>query len=183
MNEIWKDIPEYEGIYQINNFGIVKRIERKSKYRKNVKIKEKIIKEYIGTWGYKMVSLYKNNHQKTEFVHRLIAKTFIQNPNNYPVINHKDGNKLNNNINNLEWCTVSHNNKEAYRIGIKKPRVNAKKILQLTKDNKIIKEWNSASEVQKKLGYSQGNICEVCNGRRNSANGYVWKYKEGELIE
>ena len=125
--EIWKDIPNYEGLYQASNLGNIRSLDRiRKQYNHNgiatVKYKGKILKQQIkrGT-GYYVVRLYDNNKKsKTKLVHRLIAETFIQNKNNFPVINHIDGNKKNNNITNLEWCTQSHNVKESYRLGLQK---------------------------------------------------------------
>ena len=102
--EIWKDIKNYEGIYQINNFGKIK-----SAYKKGNNCNNKILKVSYTYNGYERVGLSKNNKTKKYLVHRLVAETFIPNPNNYPCINHKDENKQNNNINNLEWCTRSYN--------------------------------------------------------------------------
>lgn len=98
-NEIWKDIYGYEGIYQVSNFGQVRRL---------CKNDNRVIKQEINR-GYKRVCLSYKNVKKHFLVHRLVAFAFIPNPNNYPIINHKDENKLNNNVDNLEWCTYSYN--------------------------------------------------------------------------
>lgn len=98
-NEIWKDIYGYEGIYQVSNFGQVRRL---------CKNDNRIIKQEINR-GYKRVCLSYKNVKKHFLVHRLVAFAFIPNPNNYPIINHKDENKLNNNVDNLEWCTHQYN--------------------------------------------------------------------------
>ena len=98
-----------------------------------------------------------------------------------------DGNKLNNDINNLEWCTYEHNNKEAYRIGLKKNKYTgkygkeaqfSKPLLQYSTNGEFIKEWENAEQVKRELGYCAENIRSVCCGRRKIANGYIWKYKE-----
>ena len=106
MKEIWRDIKNYENLYQISNYGKVK---SKEKYAGHSLRKEKILKQYIDKDGYIKVILCKNN--KTHFlsVHRLIAEAFIPNPDNLPQINHKDENKKNNKLSNLEWCTCKYN--------------------------------------------------------------------------
>lgn len=105
-NEIWKDVEEYKGLYQVSNRGRVKRLAQpKNPFRRD----ERILKSHIHTKGYEKVSFVRNGTQKIFYVHRLVAQAFIPNPNNYPQVNHKDENKLNNNVENLEWCTNRYN--------------------------------------------------------------------------
>ena len=122
----------------------------------------------------------KNGKVCTKTLHRLLMETFKINKDNLSCINHIDGNIKNNSLDNLEWCTYGHNEKEAYRLGLKKPRIKEKAIIQFTKDYVIKNFWKSSNEIQRKLGYSSGNICEVCNGNRKSAYGYIWRYENGE---
>lgn len=114
MDEIWKDIKGYENKYQISNKGRVRNLTYK---RQKV---PKVLKPFSTYRGYYRVSLFRNNRRKDVFIHRLVALTFIPNPNNYPVINHKNGNKSDNRIENLEWCTQSENVKHAYNTGLRK---------------------------------------------------------------
>lgn len=106
--EEWKDIVGYEGRYQVSNLGRVKSLKRKVGV-KNRSTPEKILKEHLQKEGYYTVVLYKNGEPRRLSVHRIVAEAFLYNPNNYPVVNHKDENKGNNNVNNLEWCTVIYN--------------------------------------------------------------------------
>lgn len=114
MKEYWKDIKDYEGLYQISNLGRVKSLSRYV-YTSNPKFKgyrctkEKILKSGKTKKGYLIVVLRKNNKSKSMYVHRLVATAFIYNPNNLPEVNHKDENPLNNNVTNLEWCTHKYN--------------------------------------------------------------------------
>ena len=103
---IWKDIPNYEGIYSCSNFGEIK---SKGKYKKLSLDKD----------GYLRINLYNKNNQNKYFVHRLVALTFIPNPNNYPQVNHKNGIKNDNRVENLEWCTAKMNVQHAYKTGLK----------------------------------------------------------------
>ena len=108
MREIWKDVKGYEGLYQVSNLGRVKRlrfINRHLDFKQ-----EKILKPYKdGGDYYFVIGLHKNGKKKYKAIHRLVAEAFIPNPNNYPIVNHKDENKENNYVDNLEWCTHKYN--------------------------------------------------------------------------
>ena len=120
-NKIWKDIPDYEGLYQVSNFGEVKSLPKiRNVFSSNYIAKERILKPALNDSGYKIVVLTKNKKSKSLRVHRLVALAFIPNLENKPQVNHKDGNKLNNHIDNLEWCTNSENEIHAYKLGLKK---------------------------------------------------------------
>lgn len=106
MDEIWRDIEGYEGKYQVSNLGRIKSLKNRHGYR------EKILKQLLTHHGYKQVMFCdKNNGKKDKryMVHRLVAEAFIPNPENYPIINHKDENRTNNRVDNLEWCTYKYN--------------------------------------------------------------------------
>lgn len=119
--EIWKDIKGYEGLYQVSNLGRIKSLQRYriSKSGTNQNVNEKILKQSCGkTNKYLNVTLAKNKKNKTFQIHRLAALNFIPNPNNYPQVNHKDGNKQNNCVDNLEWCTCKENINHAWKNGL-----------------------------------------------------------------
>lgn len=118
MQEIWKDIEGYEGLYQASNLGQIKSIQYFNHANNKSYTRNKILKPIINEKGYYRVDLYKERKSKRFRIHRLIAKTFIPNPNNFPEVNHINGNKKDNCINNLEWCTHKHNMKEAYKLGL-----------------------------------------------------------------
>lgn len=129
MKEIWKDIKDYEGLYQISNLGNVQRIgeyiiqsKGKTKYKRYMK--NKTLKFNSDKQGYLLVHLCKAGIRKCKKVHRLVADAFIENKDNKPYVNHKDGIKQNNSVNNLEWVTPSENNIHAYRTGLTNPILN-----------------------------------------------------------
>ena len=176
---MWKDIIGYENQYEINEKGEVR----------NKKTK-KILSISKSTNGYLKVHLYKNNMLKNCYIHRLIAEMFIPNPHNYLCVNHKDGNKTNNKIDNLEWCSYSMNNKHAYnnklktitnkfKNSMKENGIKRRKsVLQYSLDGCLIKEWKSITEIKNTLGFSISNISRCCRNEQLIANNYIWKYKE-----
>lgn len=185
MQEIWKDIKGYEGLYQVSNLGRVKSLERLAKSNNNNYriVKEKFLKKYEDKDGYIRVSLNKNSKSLSYPIHRLIAEAFIPNFNNLPQINHKDENKKNNCINNLEWCTTKYN----CNYGTRTQRCKQKEqipIEQYDLNGNLIKKWDSAKQVYNKLGYDFSLIRKCCNNKIDKAYNYIWKncigYKKGE---
>ena len=174
-NEIWKDIPEYKGFYQVSNFGRVKSLKRffKAGRGRIAETKLRILKQADSTDGYKMVSLCINGEQFTRRVHRLVAMAFIPNPYNYPVINHKNEIRTDNRCSNLEWCTVHHNNMHAVNMGLYK---NLKSVTQLDKNGKIINTFKSIREAERITGIDSSGIAKCCKGKRKIAGGYCWRY-------
>ena len=114
--KMWKPVKGYEGLYEVSDEGAVKSLPKKAGRRNQP---EKLSATFINRIGYVCVNLYKDNHQKQVRVHRLVAEAFIPNPENLPCVNHIDGNKLNNHVYNLEWCTQSENAKHAFQTGLR----------------------------------------------------------------
>ena len=165
MTEIYRDIKGYEGKYQVSNLGNVKSLHY------NNTDKEKIMKPSI-VGGYKRVYLGGNCNIA---VHHLVAEAFIPNPNALPIINHKDEDKLNNCVDNLEWSTYAYNS----NYGTSKHRIaenESKAINQYSLDGVFIKRWNSGTQINKQLGFSNGNICSCCRGNQKTAYGFKWRY-------
>lgn len=176
MKEIYKDIIGFEGFYQISNLGNVKSLERIVRGRHgDTKISEKILKTSLAR-GYKTCNLYLEKKLINLKVHRSVAINFIDNPENKPCVNHKNGIKTDNNFQNLEWCTYSENIIHAYET---KLRLNKKSIIKMDMKGNEIKEYNSLSEASLDIGKykSRGCISMACSGKRNFAFGYKWKYK------
>ena len=170
MQEIWKDIKDYEGLYQVSNLGRVKRVTT-----------DMILKGSKQTHGYLVVGLYKNNNKSTKSIHRLVSQAFIPNPENKPEINHIDEDKTNNMVSNLEWSTRKENNNHGTR--------NERAAKAISKSNSIpiiatnlktgeYTEFYGSSECARQLGLSQGNIASVLKGRRKQTGGYTFKYKK-----
>ena len=187
MEEIWKDIPGYEGLYQVSSLGNIKSCQKILKYRngKNVHRKETIMSLNKSFGQYLTVGLSKNNKRKLYNVHYLVAITFIDNPNNLPCINHKDEDKFNNSVNNLEWCSYSYNVR--YNNNIRRlidtrnsncSRGCEKQVYQYDLNGVLIKVWSSLKSIQRELGYKATNISSYCLGKYNkkSAYGYKWSY-------
>lgn len=179
-NEIWKDIKDYEGYYQISNMGRVKSLKRIIPHRINGEyhIPEKILKHNIVAFGYHQVSLRKMNKRKLKYVHVLVMETFVgDKPEGYEV-NHIDEDKSNNRLDNLEYLTRKENNNYGTRIERhKKKAINGKRSKKVKgtciKTGKTI-IFPSIAEAQRQ-GYGT-SISEVCNGKRKSCNGYTWNF-------
>lgn len=149
---MWKDVPNYEGLYEINEYG-----EVKNKKRGTYKL------PFINDNGYKVIELWKNNIPKKFSVHRLVAMTFIPNPNNLPIVMHKDNNPLNNHVSNLKWGTISENTKQAFDDGLIVSKGNPKcyvyKIVNEDESDKIL--CYGYKEIHEKIGY--GTMATIHN--------------------
>ena len=184
LTEKWKDIPNYEGLYKISNTGKVLSLS-------NYGGKKFIRKTIIDKYGYERVVLVKNQKQKNCLVHRLVAQAFIPNPNNYPQVNHKDENKANNSLENLEWCTRKYNCNYGTRLQklseklkvIRKGKHfsrntefkkgdNSKMVIDITTN----KKYNSMREAYEDTGIPTGNICLCCFGKIKQTKGHIWRY-------
>ena len=168
MDEIWKDIEGFEGLYQVSNLGNVK-----SLVDSNGVSREKIRKPSICSNGYLQVILYKNKTIKHFSVHRLVAIAFIPNPNNLPCVNHIDECKTNNVASNLEWCT----HKENINYGSRNERASKaiSKKVGAFKNGELVLTFPSTREAGRQ-GFCQFSVSACCRGERNSHKGYEWRY-------
>ena len=183
LEEIWKDIAGYEGLYQVSNLGRIRSLDRKVCNRNGFAIKKgKILKEAAVNIRYKKVNLWKDNTGENKLVHRLVAEAFIPNPNNLPEVNHKDENPANNCVDNLEWCDHGYNmnyGTATQRI-VKKRKgnpVGEQPILQYSKDGDFIAKYRSALKAAEAVNGDNSAICKCANGRVKTSYGYVWKWE------
>ena len=170
--EEWKLIDGFDGRYAISSFGRVK------SFAGYGRVTERILRYAIDkSTGYKYVTLYRKGNPKRKYnIHRLVAKAFVPNPRCLPCVNHKDENKLNNYVGNLEWMTYREN----LNYGTHNARcasTKRKPILQLLPDGALVREWPSTDEVEKVLGFNQPNINKCLHHKRNFAHGYRWERK------
>lgn len=184
MEEIWKRVQEYPR-YEVSNLGRIRAI-----YIRGIK-RNKILKPKLTKKGYLEISLYRERKHKSFRLHRLVAQSFIPNPNNLPQVNHKNGNKLDNRAENLEWCTCSENVTHAFRTGLKhgirgKEHPSSKRIAQLDLEGNLIKVWESSMNIErtlKEINVDQAAVIACCRGKcgkkkRVTHKGYKWKYYE-----
>lgn len=179
MKESWKDIVGYEGIYEISNAGIIKSIKN------NKNKKEKTLKHFVDN-NYHRVCLCKNGHKKRFMVHRLVAEAFIPNPNNYPEVNHKDENKENNYVGNLEWCNKKYNmnyGTQKERSRLKNIETQKNPIFQMDKYGNIIKLWKSANRAQKEGGFKASSILKCVNKMAKTHDGFIWIYEKDYKLD
>ena len=173
-SEKWKPIKGYEKRYEISSLGRVKSLSR-PKHIPNGEFRhstEKVLKLGKTRTGYLLAFLYRDSNRSSIPVHRLVADAFINNPNRLEQVNHIDGDKTNNSVSNLEWCTGSENLKHATRI---LHRGHGEKILQQNKNGDILRHWANAGEASEKLKISRFHIRQCVNGKRKSAGGFIWK--------
>lgn len=172
--EIWKDISGYEGLYQVSNLGRVKSLGNRSNHKKPM------IKSLQNRNGYYSITLYKNSKTKTTGVHRLVAEAFIPNPDNLPEVNHKDENKLNNRVDNLEWCNKKYNINYGHS-AVNRRIQNRERGLSMSKKVLCVETgviYPSITEAYRQTGIGQKEIINVCKGKPHykTAGGYHWKY-------
>lgn len=173
MKEVWKDIPNYEGLYQVSNLGRIKSFRKCTKHRWQ---NEYILKPSKSNNGYLQVTLYDNTVRHKFLVHRLVAEAFIQNPQELPHVNHKDENRYNNSVNNLEWCTAEYNN--AYGTArVRMIDTKSTPIEQRTLDGKLIAVYRSTRIASELLGINRGTLKDAINKGR-PCSGYLWKYSK-----
>lgn len=170
QEEIWKDIPGFEGYYQVSTLGKVKSYDRYVNYKnKGLALKKgKFLSPKTSNTGYLEVTLVKNNKYYYKRVHRLVADTFLPNPNNYPYINHINENKKDNNVENLEWCTAKQN-AEAYH-------TTRTLIYQYTLEGDLVKTWNSITKAAEALGGDKTGVQHCCFGKIKTYYNFIWTY-------
>ncbi len=189
IQEVWRPVKDYEGIYEVSNLGKVKSIDRVIEYNSGLckSRNQKGTYTYlaVGRNGYHSASLWKNNKEMRFSVHRLVAQAFIENPENKKQVNHKDGNKINNHVSNLEWMTASENGKHRFsELGHVPPALGrtgelsgrSKKVNQYSLDGSYINTFDSARIATMHLGKNTTVINTCCRGGLKTAYGFKWEY-------
>ena len=188
MREEWRDIKGFEGKYMVSNLGRVKSLNY------NRTGKEEILKAYDNGHGYLFVALYKDGKVEQPLVHRLVATAFLDNPDNLPEVNHKDEDKTNNCVENLEYCSRSYNLNYGTRRKRSAEKLKGKKhseehnkkigkklskpVFSVDKESGLIMWWESIIEASRQTGINRGNICNCLKGKIKSAGGHIWFYAD-----
>lgn len=174
--EVWKPVPGYEQFYEVSNFGRVRSFSRPVRKRRGNKVvlemqEGRILKPAVTHKGYFAVKLYDDTKSHMFPIHRLVLSTFVPNPENLPQVNHKDENKQNNRVDNLEWCSAKYNrNYGSVRSWNYKP------VKQFTKAREFIREFESIISASRCTGIAATNIGNCAKHKRPSAGGYIWQY-------
>ena len=163
--EVWRPIEDFPN-YEVSNFGQVRNCRT-----------GKVLKPVDNTYGYLRVHLYQNGEKKWIYIHKLVALAFIPNPMDLVEVNHRDENKLNNRVENLEWVTRQQNNSYGTRnerigLGHRKP------VEQYDICGSYIRTWISISEAVRQTGICQSAISQCCNGKYKTAGGFIWRFAE-----
>ena len=177
--EIWKPIPNYEGYYEASSLGRIRSVDRVVKNGNWTKpVRGRVLKVCVND-GYIYCSLSKDGKVKQQKVHRLVAITFIPNPDNLPYINHKNEDKGDNRVENLEWCTKWHNEhygtfQEKAKSGVR--RVNGRPVVQYDVNGNVIREYECIVDVRK-YGFSDDSVGDCCRDELTRHRGYIFRYK------
>lgn len=179
MSEEWRDIEGFENLYQVSNKGNVRSLGRTiltnrngTPYYKSYPAKLKKLSK--DSDGYYQTTLSIDGKNKTYKVHRLVAQVFVPNPNDLPMINHKDEDKTNNCVENLEWCDAKYNSNYGTAT-MRRANKRSKKVMML-KDGNVIAIYPSLAEMSRLTGFSAGEVSQCCNGKLEQGYGYTWKY-------
>ena len=184
MNEEWKPVVGYEGLYEVSSFGRVRSLGRSTTFKIRSKIATcyyppKILKQVYAFDNYLKVGLTtKNRVLKTVSVHRLVAEAFLPNPSNKTQVNHKNGVKDDNRVDNLEWCSPKENTIHAHRTGLCGINGMSKPLAKLDENGNILQVYESSRQATIDIGKGSrnSNICKVCRRGYGSCGGFGWKW-------
>ena len=184
MEEIWKPIEGYEGLYEVSNFGRARSYIPPTNSKRLIRSVPLIMTPQMNDNGYMVVALIKNKARKVFRIHRLVAFAFVETIEGKPYVNHIDGDKTNNNASNLEWCTRSENMMHAFRVGLVKPKTGkdnprSRQVRMFDMGGNFIRRFDSAIEAARHFGRNnQSNISACCRGDIPHAYGYLWRYED-----
>lgn len=180
--EEWRSVGIFKGIdftgyYEISNKGRVRSVDRYINFRGNPRFQHGVLLSPHKHKGYWQVMFSKDGVQTNVLLHQAIAKAFIPNPNNYGYVNHKDENRSNNDVNNLEWCTFRYNLDYGTRVQ-RSAEKQSTPIIQLNIDGTFVKEWKSSRDAERNGGFVHGSILKCIDGVQNTHKSFVWITKE-----
>lgn len=173
MSKAWKEIKGYEGRYLISSSGDVISLKYGGSNR------AKMLTWKVNNKGYAWVELRKNGIKEQKLIHRLVAEAFIEKVEGLNLINHKDENPLNNDVDNLEWCDASYNarySRERHPERKRNGKNHLLAVIQFDKEGNVVKKWENARTIFLETGMSDWSIAETCRGNRHTAYGYLWRY-------
>lgn len=177
-NERWRWVDGYEGLYMVSDRGRVMSVPKRAAKSNGYMVgyEGKLLQPAKNKKGYLIVGLSRDGELRTKAIHRLVAEAFLQNNDDYPCVNHMDEDKTNNHAENLEWCTFEYNN----NYGTRNERISAatSRAVQMILDGKVVAEYPSARKAHEATGVTPSHVSECCNGKRKTANGFEWSYKE-----
>ena len=177
MEEVWKQVCGFEGVYEVSTLGRVRSLDRRN--AAGAFCKGVVLKQRVGNQGYPYVILKNGAVQKTIKTHRLVASAFLPNPENLPQINHKDEVKTNNRLDNLEWCDAYYNIHYGTAM-LRSSEKQSKPVFQFDLDGRLVGKHKSTRAAQTETGVSQSKISMCCNRKRITAGGYRWEFCEKE---
>ena len=166
-SEVWKDVKGFEGLYEVSCRGMVRGMKRQGTHGG-------VLRPHLSTKGYMLVDLCKDGKAKSFLLHRLVAEAFLENPKQLPCINHKDEDKLNNFVENLEWCNQSYNNSYG-TVRERRAKTRGRPCKGVWPDG-TTKIYENCADAGRDLGLSQGSIWGCCNGRWKTSGGAKWSY-------
>jgi hypothetical protein len=169
--EIWKDIKNYEGLYQISNLGRVRSLDRVDLQGR--RLKGKVLADYLSGQGYFRVNLWRDGNMEHKLVHRLVAEAFISNPENIPQVNHKDEDKSNNRVDNLEYCTALYNN--TYGTRTERAAKSRERPILVTTSSGKHRFFESGEKASKLLGLDRSAVSKCLRGKRKTHHGYTFE--------
>ena len=180
--EIWREVVGYEGLYAVSNEGRIKSLERSDRFGR--KYASKMLSTKKNNRGYVQIHLNKDGVCKMKLLHRIVAEAFISNPDNLPQVNHKDENKENNNVENLEWCDNLYNRRygTGYQRSCEKHDYKAialshsKKVIKYDLNGNVVDTYISAKEAGIQNKISDSYIRRNCYGKTKSVRGYIYQY-------
>lgn len=181
--EIWKALPGVTEV-EVSTFGMVRTLDKEVSTKSGIRfIKGRILKQQENNCGYLQVQFYINGKQTKKYVHRLVAQMFIPNPDNLPQVNHKDCDRTNNNVSNLEFCTASYNNQYREKFGISTTESQGYSLFAIDLNTMEMYKFRSQGEAGRVLGVNSHHVNNVIKGRRKTAGGYWFVNADNNAVD